>query len=151
MTSVSTESSSDFSGSCRCGQLSYHVTQPIVLAAYCHCHACQKRTSAPCTGFIMVKESATEFKGNMQGYTETGGSGAPMDHNRCTDCGTAVFTRLNVLEDIIGIPASTLNKPEDFQPEVHVWTSSKDARFEIKDELPQLPGPPLSVAKFIRR
>jgi hypothetical protein len=37
-------SSSPLLGSCGYGAIRFEISEPLVGAAYCHCHACQKRT-----------------------------------------------------------------------------------------------------------
>jgi hypothetical protein len=36
--------SSPLLGSCGCGAIRFEISEPLVGAAYCHCHASQKRT-----------------------------------------------------------------------------------------------------------
>lgn len=136
---------------CLCGQLTVSVEQAPVFSCYCHCHACQARSSAPCTGFVMVKQSATNIRGKLQTYNDQGGSGQPIVQHRCTDCGSTVFSELKVLEDIIAIPSARLVDASFFQPEAHVWVSSKDPRFEITDDVTQQAGPPKALFPYIAK
>lgn len=129
-------------GGCRCGHLSYELQQAPLYAAYCHCSDCRRRNSSPCTSFFMANLTAVQIKGDSHVYTEKGGSGAPLEHHRCTQCGTVVYAQVHALNNIAAIPAETLQDKSFFKPNAHVWVSSKEDWFEIKDDLPQLPGPP---------
>lgn len=129
-------------GGCRCGQLTYQLNKPPVYAAYCHCTECRRRNSSPCTSFVMGWLDSLNLTGESHQYCETGGSGAPLEHHRCVNCGTVVYTRIHALSNIVGLPASTLNDESLFQPVAHIWTQSKEPWLEINDQLPQLPGPP---------
>ncbi|WP_408635836.1 GFA family protein [Parendozoicomonas callyspongiae] len=140
---------SQMSGSCRCDQLQFTISGKPVLSGFCHCHACQKRTSGPCAGFLMVKKEQLDITGQSQQFKDTGGSGKPMIEHHCSICGTTVFTELKVLQDILAIPASTLNNPSQFSPETHVWVSSLNLHFAISDNLSQEPGPPRAVLKYL--
>jgi hypothetical protein len=51
-------SSSPLLGSCACGAIRFEISEPLAGAAYCHCHACQKRTAtAVQASAAMVPES----------------------------------------------------------------------------------------------
>ena len=138
-------------GQCRCGQLNYKLNSDPVYALYCHCHACQGRSSAPCVGFVMVRQQELEVSGQSQSYREAGGSGAPIVQHRCSDCGTVVHSDLMVLDGIVALSSATLENPADFQPQSHCWVSSQHADFSINDELPQEQGPPKALFQFIRK
>jgi hypothetical protein len=135
--------------SCSCGQLTITAREAPVYSCYCHCNACQARSSAPCMGFVMVKQDACSVSGEEKTFKDQGGSGQPIVQHFCTGCGGSVFSELKVLNNILAIPSARLQNPDDFQPESHIWVSSKDLRFEIQDDLLQQPGPPLSLLEFV--
>ncbi len=137
--------------SCLCGQLSIEISEKPVFSCYCHCHACQRRSSAPCMGFIMVKQDSCSVSGDAHTFNDQGGSGRSIVQHRCTDCGSNVFSELTILDRILAIPSASLESQEDFQPESHIWVSSKDPRFEIKDDLLQQPGIPQSLLAFVAK
>ena len=138
-------------GQCRCGQLSYEVSAEPAYALYCHCHACQSRTSAPCVGFVMVKQQDLKVIGESQAYKDQGGSGAPIIQHRCSDCGCVVHSDLMVLDGIVAIGAATLDDPSDFKPQSHCWVSSQHPEFTINNDLPQEQGPPKALFQYIRK
>jgi hypothetical protein len=129
--------------------LIYQLNKPPVFAAYCHCTECRQRNSSPCTGFVMGLYDSMVLSGQSDQYSEPGGSGAPLEHHRCTNCGTVMYSRIHRLKNIVGIPASTLENPEVFKPVAHLWTQSKVPWFDINDALPQFKGPPKLPAEFL--
>lgn len=133
---------SEITGSCRCGQYQYTLSRAPLFAAYCHCSDCQKRSSSPCTSLIMIDKDSMQTAGEHQQYAETGGSGKSLNIHRCSHCGTMLFMQVEALSNIVAIAAESLHDMAHFQPQGHMWTSSKQAWFEISDKLPQLPGPP---------
>lgn len=133
---------SEITGGCRCGQYQYTLSKAPLFAAYCHCTYCQKRNSSPCTSLIMIDSDSMATQGEFQQHSETGGSGKPLNIHRCSHCGTMLFMQVEALNNIVAIAAESLHDMQYFRPTAHLWTSSQQTWFDIKDELPQLPGPP---------
>ena len=139
------------SGGCRCGQCRFTVSRGPLFAGSCHCKACRQRSSAPCTGFMMMDEPSFELVGETHSYRETGGSGAPIEHQRCSKCGSAIYTKLYALKNILAVPEVLLDDRQVFQPQQHVWVSAKQDWFEINDGLMEQPGPPKLSAELLAR
>ncbi|GAA6152440.1 GFA family protein [Pseudoteredinibacter isoporae] len=138
-------------GACRCGQISYQVRNKPLYSGYCHCHACQKRNSAPCVSVFLIQKKDIDFHGKTDSFRSLGGSGKEMTEHRCHDCGDAIYSDLSVLDNVIVCLAATLNNPNDFEPEGHLWVSSRDPRFEIKDNLEQQAGPPKQMMPYLAK
>lgn len=138
-------------GACRCGQVSYQLKDQPIYSGYCHCHACQKRNSAPCVSVFLIQQKNTDIRGKTACFRSLGGSGKEMIEHRCEDCGDAIYSELTVLDKVIVFLASTLSNPEDFKPEGHLWVSSRDPRFEIRDDLEQQAGPPMQMMPYLAK
>ena len=151
MTELTPTSDTDISGGCRCGQVRFSVTRAPLFAGYCHCNACRQRSSASCTAFLMMDEPSFTLVGETHSYRETGGSGAPIEHKRCSQCGSTIYTKLYVLKNTVALPAALLDDKSVFRPQQHVWVSAKQDWFEISDDLPQQPGPPQLSAELMAR
>ena len=138
-------------GSCRCGQLSYQLKNKPLFSGFCHCHACQKRSSAPCVSLFLIQKENISISGKSSAHSSLGGSGNEMLDHRCTHCGDAVYCDLKVLDDVVVCLAGTLNDPDDFEPEGHLWVSSRNPRFEINDDLEQQAGPPMQMMPYLAK
>jgi len=141
----------NFSGGCRCGQCRFQASHPPLFAGYCHCQACRQRSSANATAFMMMDEKGFTLQGETHSYRESGGSGAPIEHQRCSHCGSTLYTKLYVLKNILAVPAVLLDDAALFQPQQHVWVSAKPDWYDINDDLPQQPGPPQLSAELKAR
>ena len=77
-------------GSCGCGTVRFEVSEPPVLAAYCHCTRCQKRTgtAAQATSQI-VPGSVTVLEGEdaLSRWAPEGGFAKVF----CRECGSHLF------------------------------------------------------------
>ncbi|WP_299981582.1 GFA family protein [uncultured Pseudoteredinibacter sp.] len=138
-------------GACRCGQVNYQVKSQPLYSGYCHCHACQKRNSAPCVSLFLIQKSQIDISGNTATYHGKGGSGKDLIEHRCDSCGDALYSDITVLDNVIVCLASTLDDPADFKPEGHLWVSSRDPRFDINDDLEQQAGPPMQMMPYLAK
>lgn len=56
-------------GGCNCGAVRYEVTEPLLIASYCHCKRCQRRSGAaaspsahPAAGSFQIVEGEDRLK-----------------------------------------------------------------------------------------
>lgn len=79
-----------WSGACLCGQVRVRVTEAPVVAAACHCRACQKLTGGAYSLSLMLPASGL----SIEGETEIGGLHNPVpEHHFCPSCKNWLFTR----------------------------------------------------------
>ncbi|KAG8673346.1 hypothetical protein FPOAC2_06789 [Fusarium poae] len=98
-------------GSCMCGAIAYKSTSDPVVTALCHCTDCQKWTGGAFTSNAVVPEdSFSVAKGTPKQYDVTGASGKLNHHYFCGDCGSSLFTRLDIMEGKIIIKAGGLDE-----------------------------------------
>ena len=121
-------------GGCHCGALRYRIDGELIDAGYCHCEICQQTTGAP------VLAWAT-FPFDTFSWTE----GEPMVYESsdwgqrefCGTCGTQICYHDTDDPDEIDINMSTLDDPEMFEPEYHIFTEDQLEWFEVDDDLPR--------------
>ena len=79
-----------WTGACLCGQVRVRVTEAPVVAAACHCRACQKLTGGAYSLTLMLPASGL----SVEGETEIGGLHSPVpEHHFCPSCKTWLFSR----------------------------------------------------------
>ncbi|KAI8717491.1 CENP-V/GFA domain-containing protein [Fusarium sp. LHS14.1] len=99
------------SGSCMCGAIAYKSTSDPAVTALCHCLDCQKWTGGPYTSNAVVPEdSFSVTKGTPKHCDVTGASGKNNRHFFCSDCGSSLYTRLDVMPGNIIIKAGGLDE-----------------------------------------
>jgi hypothetical protein len=79
-------------GGCNCGAVRFEVTEPLVMASYCHCRRCQRRSGAaaspnahPAPGSVRIVSG----EDRLRGWTPPDGAEKAF----CGDCGSALFAR----------------------------------------------------------
>ena len=79
-------------GSCRCGQVRFEVTEPPISANYCHCTRCQKRTGAaasPQARIVPGSLQVTAGEELVRAYEPPDGFPKAF----CSNCGSALWSK----------------------------------------------------------
>ncbi len=116
-------------GGCTCGHVRYRLTAEPMIVHACHCRGCQKNSGSAFAINALYETDRVEL---LQGAVETISvptpSGMGQDITRCIDCKVAVWSNYEMgglREHIRFIRVGTLDDPDQFPPDVHIFTSSK--------------------------
>jgi hypothetical protein len=126
-------------GGCLCGAVRYEVTAPPVVAGYCHCTRCQRRTGSA------AAVSALLAPGSLRIVTGEGllGSFDPADGWSkvfCSACGGALFARSREDPDLVNVRMGTFDDDPGIRPSYHQFTSYAAVWEPIpNDGLPRYP------------
>ena len=122
-----------YSGSCACGNVIFNVNGELSGVTYCHCTQCQKAsghyvasTSAKIADFELLSDSSLRWYQSSK-YAKRG---------FCSNCGSNLFWKLSV-EDEIGIWPGSLDNSPKLKSIEHIFCSSIPSHYEIKDDLPK--------------
>ena len=130
------------SGGCACGSIRYVCNGDPVAMLNCHCRDCQQSSGAPFASGIVVRVSDTVVSGSPGTYSVQGSSGGTTTRSFCTRCGTPLFTRGEVVPDLMSIRFASLDDQTGFKPMVDIWTSSAPAWVRLSEEIPHYPQSP---------
>ncbi|KAK7963513.1 DUF636 domain protein [Apiospora sp. TS-2023a] len=98
------------SGSCLCGAIKYESSKEPQVKALCHCLDCQKWTGGAFTSNAVVPADGFKVvKGEPKTYDVTGDSGKNNRHFFCGTCGSGLYTKLDVMPDVVIIKAGGLD------------------------------------------
>ena len=120
-------------GSCLCGAVTYEVSGPMREVVYCHCSQCRKQTGlyyastnvADSDLVIRGAENITWFQSSEKGR-----------RGFCKHCGSALFWKYEGAENI-SIQAGTVDQPTNLAAGYHIFCADKGDFYEILDGLPQ--------------
>ncbi|BCR92829.1 GFA family protein [Aspergillus chevalieri] len=122
-------------GSCMCGFIGYAAESEPLVTALCHCIDCQKWTGGPCTSNVVVpRDSFSITKGTPKHCDVTGKSGKNNRHFFCPECGSSLYTEVEIMADKTIIKAGTLDNGETGL-RGHV-----DVEFYVKDRVGFVPA-----------
>ena len=121
----------EFAGGCACNYVRYKMKiRPLVVHG-CHCRLCQQQSGASFAVNALVEANQIELtKGEVVEVVVATPSGNGQSVSRCPKCQIAVWSNYLIFGGILGrhvhfIKVGTLDEPEQFPPDVHIYTSTK--------------------------
>jgi hypothetical protein len=124
-----------FSGSCSCGAVKYRLSSAPMFVHCCHCLDCQRQTgSAFVLNALIEADRVQLLQGDTRGFVQPTGSGRPHIIHRCADCGTALWSNYGGREEIRFVRVGTLEQPSALQPDLHIYTRSKQPFVKLPGE-----------------
>jgi hypothetical protein len=129
-------------GGCLCGGVRYRIDAEPLHADYCHCRMCQRSTGAPVVPWLTMASEGFAWTGSAPAVHR---SSPEAERLFCPTCGTQMVFRVIAEPDLLDVTLASLDDPEAVSPSHHIWTTSRIAWFDTKDELPRHPerGPDL--------
>jgi len=102
-------------GGCLCGGVRFRVDAPLVVATYCHCTRCQRRTGTAASAQARIQPgSLTVTQGEELIRTYAPPDGFPKLF--CGACGSALWSRSPDDPDIISVRLGAFDGDPGIQP-----------------------------------
>jgi len=124
-----TNNSQSREGGCTCGHVRYQVMSEPMIVHCCHCRGCQKNSgSSFALNALFEADRVALVSGEVENVTVPTPSGTGQIITRCAKCRVAVWSNYNMgglRERIRFIRVGTLDDPDQFPPDVHIYTCSK--------------------------
>jgi len=122
-------------GGCHCGAIRYQVSGQPEFVGCCHCKDCRGSTGAPMTVFVTYLGDRVQFTaGQRKIYASSPG----IARTFCADCGTPLSYEAEWAgQTVIGLYVSTLDEPDNFPPDKHVFDVDRIGWFHVADTLPR--------------
>lgn len=118
--------SAQYEGGCQCGNVRYQVTDEPRQVVACHCTDCQRQSGSAFGMTMVVDEAAFRItRGEPAIYRSVSSSGRAKIGAFCADCGTRVYHQPEWRKGTISVKPGTLDDTKWLQPQLHLWTRSK--------------------------
>lgn len=128
---------SSIQGSCLCGNIQYSSHLLPLTTAICHCNDCQKQSGSAFSVNILLPVDGFSIDGASLGfYSKSGSSGLSVKRFFCTNCGSALYSEVDVMPGMIAIKGGSLTDPTSIKPQLHLWCSSALPWVDIDGSLP---------------
>jgi len=111
-----------FSGGCACGAIRYKCSAEPAFSWNCHCRDCQRASGSAFCPVLYVPRTALTITGEGKYYDVKAESGNNVSRGFCSQCGSPVFILAELVPNLQGLWAASLDNPSLFQPQIHVWT-----------------------------
>lgn len=128
-------------GSCTCRQIRYRITETPLFVHCCHCRWCQRETGSAFALNAMIESDRLELlEGAVEIIDTPSNSGKGQRIARCPKCQVAVWSHYaGAGEQISFVRVGTLDEPERFPPDIHIFTESKQPWVSLPDNVPVVP------------
>jgi hypothetical protein len=114
-------------GGCDCGLIRYRLNSKPIFVHCCHCRWCQRETGASFALNAMFESDRVQNLGTEPDLVDTpSDSGLGQKIARCPKCRVAVWSHYAGSGPITKfVRVGTLDNPDLFPPDVHIFTASK--------------------------
>ncbi len=129
-------------GSCSCGSTCYELSSQPMIVHGCHCRWCQRESGASfAVNALIEADRVTITKGEVVETLVPSQSGAGQRFSRCPTCQVTLWTNYLGMRGGLGevvrfIRAGTLDDPDRFPPDVHIFTSTKQPWVTLPKDVP---------------
>jgi hypothetical protein len=109
-------------GGCNCGAVRFEVSEPLLLASYCHCKRCQRRTGAAASANAHPAPDSFRIVAGEDRLRMW----KPDDGGEkwfCGDCGSPVYARNTGHPDSIGIRMGAFDDDPGIRPSVRQFVA----------------------------
>jgi hypothetical protein len=132
-----TQSAEKFEGACACGAVSYRLESGPMFVHCCHCLDCQRQSgSAFALNALIETDRITPLAGEPVPVAVPTDSGRPHRIFRCAACQTALWSEYGGLATLRFVRVGTLETPSALQPDIHIYTRSKQPWVTLPPETP---------------
>ncbi len=120
---------SPLDGGCTCRQVRYRLESAPLFVHCCHCRWCQRESgSAFALNAMIEADRVTLLQGEVEPLTIPTNSGAGQKVSRCPGCRIALWSNYAGAGDGVHfVRVGTLDEPDRAPPDIHIFTSSKQA------------------------
>lgn len=120
-------------GGCICRAIRYRIEMPPLYVHCCHCSWCQRETgSAFAINVLIETRCVTLMAGDVATVTLPSASGRGQRVTHCPTCLVALWsTYAGAGPCILFLRAGTLDRAEEIEPDIHIYTSTRLPWVEI--------------------
>lgn len=129
------------SGGCLCEAVRYTCAEESG-GGHCHCIDCRKTSGTGYCSHMIVPESAFSVTGMLSFFDKPADSGNMVSRGFCPKCGSAVYSTNAGMPGLVFVRASSLDDPEDFKPQMQVYTNRQASWSHMDPSLPGFAGMP---------
>jgi hypothetical protein len=127
---------SDFplTGGCACGAVRFEVTAPLVVAGYCHCKRCQRRSGTAASANAHPAPGTFRITAGEDALRVWKPDDSPGEKWFCGTCGSAVFANNPSHADPIGIRMGAFDDDPGIRPSVRQYVAYAAAWEPLPDD-----------------
>lgn len=132
-------------GGCLCQGVRYEFSGKPLMTVNCYCRDCQQVTGSAFTTVLALTRAAFHIlKGERElgSFTVKASSGRDVTREFCKECGSPLFTKAEMVPDLIFVKAGSLDDSSWLSPALNCWTSRKEPWMPIAADIQNYPENP---------
>jgi len=128
-----------FDGGCDCRAVRYRMHARPMFVHCCHCRWCQRETGTAFALNALIENDRVELLAGPVDVVDTPShSGNGQRIARCPTCRVAVWSHYS--SPLLSfVRVGTLDEPDRFPPDIHIFTSTKQPWVRLSGEVPVVP------------
>lgn len=125
-------------GRCTCGSVRFRMTSKPLFVHCCHCRWCQRETGSAFVINAMIEaDRVVLLAGAPEVVWTPSNSGKGQKITRCPSCRVALWSNYTGAGDAIRfVRVGTLEDPDRYPPDIHIFTASKQPWFTLPPGTP---------------
>ena len=129
-----------FEGGCDCRAVRYHLRSRPMFVHCCHCRWCQRETGTAFALNALIEADRLQLLAGPVDVVDTPSHSGNGQHiARCPTCRVAVFSHYS--SPLVSfVRVGTLDEPDRFPPDIHIFTSSKQPWVVLPEGTPAVPA-----------
>lgn len=133
-------------GRCGCGDVRYRLDNNPLFVHCCHCSWCQRETGSAFALNAMIESRYLKvLQGSPEMILTPSSSGKGQTIARCPGCRIALWSHYaGAGKSIAFVRVGSLENPDQFPPDIHIFTSSKLPWVVLSGDVP-------AVAEYYQR
>ena len=129
-------------GGCTCRAVRYRMSSAPLFVHCCHCRWCQRETGSAFAHNALIEADRVILQAGDPVTIDTpSNSGKGQKIIRCPTCRIALWSNYAGAGDKLRfVRVGTLDEPDRFPPDIHIFTSSKQPWVSLPTGQPAVPG-----------
>jgi hypothetical protein len=129
-----------FDGGCDCRAVRYRLHARPMFVHCCHCRWCQRETGTAFALNALIETDRVELLAGPVDVVDTPShSGQGQRIARCPTCRIAAWSHYSSPQ-LSFVRVGTLDEPDRFPPDIHIFTSSKQPWVRLSGDVPVVPA-----------
>jgi hypothetical protein len=130
-----------YDGRCTCGEVRYRMASAPLFVNCCHCRWCQRESGTAFALNAIIEADRVELlQGEPMQVDTPSNSGKGQKYFRCPTCRIALWSNYAGAGDALRfVRVGTLENPDLFPPDIHIFTSSKQPWVVLPPGMPAVP------------
>jgi len=138
-----TRSDAHYSGGCACGAVRFEMNQAPFYQGHCQCRKCQHMTGTGHSSMMVFRREAVKVTGTLSTWGFVADSGQTTLRHFCPTCGSPVYSRSAIRDDVLAFNAGNFDQVGNFKPEAVCYGGTGHAWDYMDPDLPKfdtMPG-----------